>query len=159
MDSTIDRELKRARSYCLRLLSISSRTERQIVLKLEEKGYSEEASGKTMDALKGEGLVDDERFARDWTDSRQRSNPRSRKMLKKELIAKGVEADTIDKVLSEMGEETDDVKTALAAAERKLAKTAGAEKDKAKVFRYLLGRGFDMDTAEEAVRKVLDEDR
>ena len=161
MDSTIDNELKRGRSYCLRLLAISPRTEGEVSSRLLRKGYSEAASRDIIDSLKKSGLIDDGVFARDWVERRQSAGPRSRRMLKEELARKNVDEDIIEKVFSEMSDETDDAKTASVAAEIKMAKLDGEPSDKVrgKVFRYLLSRGFGPETAEEAVRKVLDEDR
>ena len=153
-------EVKKGKKYCLRLLSLCARSEREIKDRLKGKGYSDGARKRILDSLEEQGLVNDEKFAGDWIDSRLRVNPRSKLALKTELKKKGVPERIIDKVLSEKNEELDDMTLACDMVRRMIAETApGPVKElKGKLYQYLLRRGFDSETALEAVNKELGDD-
>ena len=91
-----DKEIKRGKAYCLRLLSLRSRSEHEIEARLKEKGYSAGTKKLILDLLKKNGLIDDLKFAGEWIDSRMRSNPKGKKALRIELVNKGISKEVID---------------------------------------------------------------
>lgn len=158
--NSFDGEVKRGKTYCLRLLSLRARSEKEIDDRLKGKGYGEGAIKSILDSLRQDGLVDDESFAGDWIDSRLRTNPRSGSALKAELKKKGIPERIIDKVLSEKYKELDDMSLAGDMVRKMIAETGqGPVKNlKGKLYQYLLRRGFDGETALEAVNKELGDD-
>ena len=126
---------------------------------MEERGYTDEAISRVMAALKDEKLVDDLRFACDWIDSRIRSNPRGVKALKEELARKGVSLDIIEEAMAQREEGIDERAIALELL-RDLLQAERARPDskmKARLYSFLLRRGFDAEVAEEAVNEALGE--
>ncbi|MBD3425851.1 MAG: hypothetical protein GF409_01315 [Candidatus Omnitrophica bacterium] len=153
-----EKELKRCRNYCLRLLSSRQRTEKELKVRMRAKDYTTDHIAVTIGALKREGLVDDLRFAVDWIDERLRKSPRARGLLEKELERKGVDAKMIDEAMSRREKQLDEKKMAveLVSGIVQDEKTPqDRDKMKARLFSFLLRRGFDAETAEEAVNEVL----
>ncbi|RKY43129.1 MAG: hypothetical protein DRP85_00395 [Candidatus Makaraimicrobium thalassicum] len=159
MNKARDKELKNGKSYCMRLLSLRPRSEHEIDDRLEGRGYDDRARKCILESLKISGLVDDLKFAREWIDSRVRSNPRGIKILRGELRKKQVPESIIEEAVRERAAELDD----RAVADALVRKRLRAAKDpshintelKGKLFRFLVGKGVDMEVAEEAVNRGL----
>ena len=150
MDNTTGGELKKGKAYCLRLLSLRPRSEREISTRLKGKGYGDEARKRLLDLLKRDGLVDDLKFAKNWIDSRLRANPKGKRALRQELKEKGVQKDIIEKVFSEKAPQLDEKRIAAGLIKKKLSKEK-PDIDKGRLFQYLLRRGIDPEAAEEAI--------
>jgi regulatory protein len=73
----------------LNLISYRRRSESELRRRLSEY-HSEDAIDLTIDRLKEQGLIDDDQFAREWSDSRIRHSPRSSRAILRELSEKGV---------------------------------------------------------------------
>src|SRR3970282_168699 len=95
-------EAARAQSYALYPLLSRSYIKRQMMDKLKRKGYGQYAIDATLERLEQLGYIKDEPYAQDWVDSRRRAKPRGKRMLKHELMNKGIEQTTVDRVLSEI---------------------------------------------------------
>ncbi|MDD4013648.1 MAG: regulatory protein RecX [Candidatus Omnitrophica bacterium] len=148
------REKDPAGKKALRLLASRPRTEREMILRLSASGSTGEDVRRVVEKLKAAGLIDDRKFSREWIASRMRTSPRGKKMLRQELIEKGVPSPIAAEVLEEMPQEFDELRTAFELAGKRLSgsSTRGA-KEKARLYRYLCSRGFD----EEIVERVLEE--
>ena len=151
MDNTTGGELKKGKAYCLRLLSLCPRSEREINTRLKDKGYGDEARKRLLDLLKLDGLIDDLKFAENWIDSRLRANPKGKRALRQELKGKGVQKEIIEKVFSEKASQLDEKTIASDLIRKKLSKSKPGI-DKGKLFQYLLRRGIDPEAAEEAIK-------
>ena len=84
-----DKAIQKALGRALNLISYKQRTESELRRRLLEKsdpGVVEAA----LERLKERGLVDDAKYAREWSDSRTRRSPRSSRMIARELVNKGV---------------------------------------------------------------------
>ena len=148
-------------NYCLRLLSISPRTESELSLRLKARGCRGEDAGRIMEFLKKERLIDDLAFAREWIASRVRTAPRGRAMLEQELRKKGLDQVTIAEAFDKLSCEFDEKELAERLAEKKMRESSmhkgGA---RAKLCRYLAGKGFGEGVVEDVVGDILgDEDR
>jgi regulatory protein len=157
MDILNGNEEKRAESYCLRLLAIRPRSEYEIAKSLEGKGYSSLCAGSVIGELKRKKLIDDLAFARNWIDRRLAENPRSASLIRHELAGKGIQPGVIEEAAKGFERELDDRKIALRIVRSRASRIAALPDDKIKLrlFQALLNRGFDVDTAEEAVNGFL----
>lgn len=151
-DKTRDKEFERGRSYCLKLLSKRARTEHEITLRLGEKGYSKSTVELLVTALKRKGLLCDARFADDWVQRRIEQSPRSRKFLASELKAKGVPESIVAESLTSADVPTEK-ELAISLMDKKSLHGLSEEKEKARLFRLLVGKGFDADLAEEVINE------
>lgn len=143
-------------NYCLRLLSISPRTENELSLRLKAKGCRGEEAGRIIEFLKKERLIDDLAFAKEWISARVRTAPRGRAMLEHELRKKGVKQGTIAEAFEGLSCEFDEKELAERLAEKKIRESSmhkgGA---RAKLCRYLAGKGFGEGVVEDVVRELL----
>ena len=153
MDKKEDKGLEKAKSYCLRLLSVSARTESELYTRLKDKGYSPGVREEAVEALKQKGLIDDLDFARQWIDSRLRSKATSTFALKSELKRKGIKAEVIEEVFFEKESDLDDKALAKRLVKDRIERERLTldTKTKAKLFRFLVSKGFYPDVAREAL--------
>ncbi len=137
----------------LRLLSYRPRTEREVRDRLARR-FPEETAADVVDSLRAQGLLDDARLSTQWTESRSARNPRSARMIARELRAKGV-----DDALAEAAvREVDDDESAYQAC-LKYARTGGRTDDafQRRLLGYLQRRGFSQSVSRRAMRKLMDE--
>lgn len=98
-------EFDKAMSFAYRVLAFRQRTRHELELRLEQKGFAMEISLRVLDLMVRYGYIDDKAFARLWVE--QRLLKRGLPGLKRELLGKGVEPDTIDEILSEFGQDVE----------------------------------------------------
>jgi regulatory protein len=152
-------EIHRAKRYAFDLLVCRDYTARRMTKKLADKGFSIEAINITIDTLKKMGYIRDERYARNWVSSRLRNNPRGRSLLKAELLRRGVDKATVDRVLDEI-DESAEYQAALKAA-RKQMRTHYAKLNKVvarrRLYGFLTRRGFELELVKKVIDEVLEE--
>jgi regulatory protein len=100
-------------------------------------------------------LIDDAAFATSWVEVRDRSGPRSRRLLASELRLKGVPRETAAEVTAGI----DEPDAAYRAAQRKARLLTGKPFDEfqRKVGDLLLRRGFGYETTSSTVRRLWEE--
>lgn len=134
----------------LRLLSHRARSRNEMRTRLAIRGFPPEAIDDEIERLQKSGLLDDEKFARAWVEDRKRTAPRGRRMLRYELLGRGIEPESVELATRDV----DDRETAIALARQKArtAPTNSYEAFLAKVGGFLRRRGFDYSMATEATR-------
>ncbi len=139
-----------AHEAALRLLSHRARSERELRTRLELRGIPADIVAAEIERLRETGLLDDEKFAAAWVEERRRTSPRSRRMLRYELLGRGIDPDAADRATRDV----DDLPTALELARQRGSKLerAGEEEFIASVGAFLRRRGFDWETARHAAR-------
>lgn len=156
-DARIDElELAEARhaamTSAVRLLSYRPRSQREIRDALRARRIPETIIEETMERLTDLRLLDDRAFAENWTESRLRNSPRSRRMVLAELAQKGVTGTAArDSV-----EAIDDEEAAVLACRKRLASMRGME---FAAFRRKLGdflgrRGFSYEVCNTAIKRL-----
>jgi regulatory protein len=140
-----DSPQSRARSRALRLLAARPRTEAQILERLARAGFEAEAEG-VVAWLRDLRYLDDDAFARDRAASLVAPGRLGPRMAERRLVAAGIPRDAAQRAVREaLGDE--ETKRCRLLAERR-AGAAGAvpddlgEREKARLSRFLLGRGF-----------------
>jgi regulatory protein len=101
----------------LRYLGPRPRSVAELRENLLKKEFSKDTVEKTVALLKEENLLDDSAFAAEFVRSRERRNPKSKRAIKYELFAKGVEESVIEKAVEPLNE----YESARKAAEKKTA--------------------------------------
>ena len=114
--------------------------------------------------------LDDEQFARNWVESRDRAHPRGRQALRRELLLKGIDRDVTETVLEDRGrdaleaEPEADGTADTFAARRLLARKAAAlgrvadpAARRQRVYALLARSGFDADVCREVSAEFLRE--
>jgi regulatory protein len=115
-----------------------------------------DATQQVLDRLEAVGLVDDEKLARDWVESRQARRHLSRSALRRELQAKGVDRDDIEAALEQVSRD-DELRAARALAGKKLDAMVGLGHDvrRRRVAGALARRGFSSDVISRVLADVL----
>jgi Uncharacterized protein conserved in bacteria len=137
----------------LTMLNYKQRSSHEIRQKLNEKGFSPEQIDTVLEKLEHAGLVADGKFAEQWVENRNTFHPRSRRLIRLELLQKGIAAEEIDKALVGSAE---DAELATQAAMQQIRKYSGLEWEdfRKKLSAYLLRRGFSYGTVAPVVRSV-----
>ena len=138
-----------------RYLGYRPRSEFEIRVCLERKGFDRRAIESTLSTLKAKGLVDDLAFARFWRESRESSSPRSRAALRRELRQKGVDPDVVAEALDGVDEEA----AAYRAALKKAARLRALDYNEfcTRLSAVLRRRGFNYEVTEHTVNRLWQE--
>jgi len=149
-----DRQLlAKASGYALLLLRYRQRSESELRQRLKRKGFEESVIEQTLLFLKEHHFVDDCQFARFWIQARL-NKPLGINRIILELRQKGVNQDIIKQELSEIKlgyDEKKAIKTLASKRLRLLKKTTDPKKAKARVFSFLVRRGFSPEVVAEVI--------
>ena len=146
---------EKAKRYTYNLLRIRPRSEKELILRLRKKGFSEKTVNDVVSFLKKEELINDLEFAKEWVDSRLRTTPKGKTLLKEELAAKGISPSIIDKTLSEKMQDEEKIAKDIAEEKLKALKGLPQIKIKRKLFDYLRRRGFEEETVENIINSLV----
>ena len=146
----------RAKNYALELLSSQSYSKNQMIYQLRQKGFGTEAIDITLEDLEQLGHIKDENFAKKWVVRRQRSKPKGKRMLAHELANQSIDKTTVDRVLAGIhdSEETN-IALQLAQKQVKRYQSLAPEVAKRRLHGFLLRRGFDYETIQNVIERVL----
>ncbi len=128
----------------LRMLSLRAHCEQDIKNKLRKKGFKSSAVSKVMSECKRLALIDDAKFAKEYT-RELKENGDGLKMIRLKLFRKGVSGELIDKEFEESFTEEDEMEAAQTALRKKmpsLKRETDPLKRKEKFFRYMSSKGF-----------------
>lgn len=143
----------------LRKLTGQARTRHELDQALKSKQVPETVANEVLDRMEEVGLVDDASFARDWVESRQQRRQLSRRALRHELRAKGVDRDQIEDALASVDSD-DEYVAARALAERRARSMTELPREVR--YRRLAGvlarRGFSGGVTGQVLSEVLDLD-
>ena len=166
-------EVMRAKNYALRLLrektdndavdeTESSRptvkpkpyTKSEMGQRLAREGFSEKAIGTAIEELIDSGQIRDRKYAENWVIRRQKSNPRGKTLLKRELLDKGVDRETAEQVVAQVKTENE-ANLALQIAQKRVKqyRRLPVHVAKRRLHGFLARRGFES----EIVRQVLEQ--
>lgn len=142
-------ELLKAKEILLRFFSFRDRTEKEARQKLRKKGIEEKTVEEAINWLKGEGLLNDAAFARQWVDGRKEKYGSSR--LYQELLRKGINPEIAKEAVAGIIEE--ELRRAVECGRRRLSSISeGDPRRRAKLASFLLRRGFPWEIVEKALR-------
>lgn len=139
-----------AHDAALHLLSYRARSETEMRKRLALRGVDTSIAEGEIDRLRTAGLLDDEKFARAWVEDRKRLAPRGRRMLRYELLGRGIEPESVESAMSEVDDRATAVELARARARR--ISYGDYASFSTRVTGFLRRRGFDHDVAAEATR-------
>ncbi|HJV15302.1 MAG TPA: regulatory protein RecX [Propionibacteriaceae bacterium] len=146
-----------ARSIALRKLTARARTRHELDQALRARNVPPSVREAVLERIQDLGLVDDASFAVDWVTSRQQRRHLSRRALRRELEAKGVERNDINTALEEV-DFNSELATARDLIARKRPQLSGLTRDVQ--YRRLAGilsrRGFDSALTVQVLNESLD---
>lgn len=146
-----------AMASALRLLSFRQRSEKEMRDDLKRRRIPQDILDETVERLRTLRLLDDAEFARSYVDSRARTSPRGRRLIRAELLSRGLTRAEAEEPLAAFDEQ-DAAYRAAARRARSLDKLAYPDFQR-RLGDHLLRRGFGYETARETVKRVWQEVR
>lgn len=143
-------EAQACMDVALKSLSKSVKTEKDILKKLESKGFLKEIALETVDKLKSYGYIDDKDYSNRYAETYK--NRKGKKLIKLELKQKGVDEKVIDETLNGIESEFE---TALKIAEKYCKNKETDVKLMQKCYKYLISKGFSYEDSLTATKQVL----
>jgi regulatory protein len=146
-----------AKGICLRALTGTAKTRKQLAELLAKKDVPEEAASAVLDRFTEVGLIDDAAFAAAWVSTRQSGRGLARRALASELRAKGVDGEVAAAAVAEVDPQ-DEWDSARRLVERKMPSMRRL--DRVTAERRLMGmlarKGYGGGLAGYVVREALD---
>jgi regulatory protein len=146
-----------AKGICLRALTGTAKTRKQLADLLAKKDVPEEAAAAVLDRFTEVGLIDDAAFAAAWVSTRQSGRGLARRALASELRAKGVDGELAAAAVAEVDPQ-DEWDSARRLVERKMPSMSRL--DRVTAERRLMGmlarKGYGGGLAGYVVREALD---
>lgn len=145
-------------------LAVRPRSVAETRRRLVHHGYRPNLVEGVLERLSTVGYLDDEGFARAWVESRDRSRPRGENALRRELVLKGIERDTIALVLAErtgngdVDVPGDDLTAAWRLLERRsapLLRIADARQRRGNAYALLARHGFGPEVCRDVAKRFL----
>ena len=141
--------IPRAKKRTMHLLEKMDRTERELRLKLRSNGYPDVAIDEAIAYVESYDYIDDERYAHSYVRSFRDS--RSRNRIMQDMYRKGIDRDVVDNAIEDEYNVDEQELIDMYISKRKYSCDTATHKEREKMFRYLIGKGFELDT----VRSVL----
>ncbi len=150
-----DDEREVAFMQALHFLDYRPRSRAEVRRNLEKHSVPSEVINDVFKRLERSGLVNDERFAKDWVENRSEFRPRSRRALASELHLRGLSDTAIKKALEGLNEET--MAYQAAAKQSRRYEGLSVRDFNNKLGSFLARRGFSYEVIKQVVAKVWDE--
>ena len=152
------RQYRHALDRAVAFLAGRARSRREMEERLLRSGYRPCTVEMVLYKLEKEGLLDDADFARQWVDARS-ARRMGRGRIAQELRRKGVSAREAEEALEGLSEE-EQLEGAIVLVEKAMTRTPSGEdprKTAARITSMLARRGYDYDTAREAISRVMED--
>lgn len=147
-----ENEFSHAFDLALGYISRYRKTKKQLIEYLFKKGYLPTLANKVVDKLSSYGYLDDKDYARAYAE--QNSKTKGKMLIKMQLKAKGVDEQTANLAVENLGDETPQV---IELAKKYLKNKEKDFKTLSKCYRYLLSKGFSYDAVSSAIDSLKDE--
>ncbi|MDX3804473.1 recombination regulator RecX [Streptomyces sp. AK04-3B] len=150
---------ERARAICLRLLTGTPRTRKQLADALHKREIPDEVAEEVLSRFEEVGLINDGAFADAWVESRHHGRGLARRALAQELRTKGVDSELIEEAVGRLDSEQEE-ETARELVARKLRATRGLDRDRRlrRLAGMLARKGYPEGLALRVVRQALEEE-
>jgi len=152
---------RRARKTALNLLSRRAFSIHAMRERLLRRGFPPSTAQSVVDGLVNDGWLDDERLARDLVESMYRDKPAGTALIVEKLRQRGIDDGLARRIAEHTRESQSEYDAAMQLAETRFAKMSQTLDDAAKARRLagaLARRGFEQETVEDVVRRVVGHD-
>jgi regulatory protein len=139
----------------LHFLSFRPRSEKEIKDYLRKKKADDLTVKRIIDNLRQNKFINDLEFAKWWIEQRTKIKPRSNRVIKFELLQKGISKELVEELIR--ASDLTEFDRALDLANKKIKKYEKLEKNKAYeiIVRFLSSKGFEWDIIKEVIDRVL----
>jgi regulatory protein len=137
----------------LRQLARRELSEAQIRQRLSRRGFTSDDIDRALSRLREDGSVDDARVAAAIARSQLSIKKRGERRVRREIEAAGIAPALAERAVAEVYGEVDADALLAAAIDRRLGtRRLDDDRDMARLYRYLVGQGFESDKAMTALR-------
>lgn len=144
----------KAKDRAYRFLGYKARTEKELRDKLSS-DYSQEIVDRVVKVFKDYRYIDDEAYTKSSINKYTNLKPVGKRMMKYELLKKGIEESTVENIIS--NSDIDELDMAVKLLNKKIKNIENLDKkQKERAYSYLIRRGFDYDIVNRAFKIVLD---
>jgi regulatory protein len=158
-----------AKNVAINFLSYRPRSRKEIETHLVKKGFDETIAGQAAEKLQSLGMVNDLEFARMFVRDRLQRKKIGTALLRQQLIQKGIARTILDMVCAELVTPEQQQRAALEAATRHAQRShftvrkknlspVEMQKQKKRLFDFLVRRGFSLDHARQTVDTIFSKD-
>lgn len=152
-----DPEQRSVLAACHKALAGTQLTVAELRRKLARKDFDDAAIEHSIERCTAAGLLDDERYARSYVESRVRRGHGAQR-IRQDLAQRGIERELVSALLAEHEDEGALDAAAVDAARKKFARVDLEDAQaRAKAMRWLCSRGYSMAQAGDALRTVRQE--
>lgn len=142
-----------AKSKAVKYLSTRLRTEGEVVKRLTDEGYDAETAARVIEELKSLGYINNRLYIQKYIYDRSKLRPSSKRLLRLELLQKGIDGDEIDEILDDW--KTDEASVAEALARKKFGKyDLKDDKIARRLQAFLSHRGFSHEIITGTIEKL-----
>jgi regulatory protein len=139
----------------LHFLGYRPRSEVEVRLRLRRRGFDEEAVNEVIVRLKQQSLIDDMAFAQYWKENRLSFRPKSKRLIKRELLQKGISPEIAGYVVDDVNDE----ESAYKIAQKKAGTLATLDYDefRSRLAGFLRWKGYSYDVIEGVTSRLWQE--
>lgn len=147
--------LQKARDYAFLLLKFRLRSEQELAERLKRKKFSQEIIKDVISFLKDKDFLNDGFFAQAWLRERIKK-PLGLRRLTQELKLKGIDKKIIESCVAQVKKDYNEAAVVERIVKEKLEKLKAVEpqKRKARIYSYLLRRGFSPDIVIDKINEI-----
>lgn len=144
---------KTAKSSAIRYLSLKLHSEREVQNKLENEGFDHKTIDSVIEELKSIGYINDKIYVQKFIYDRSKLKPKAKKMLKFELLSKGISESIIDEILNEW--EVDEETVANNLIKKKFGKYNFEDENVIKkIYSFLRHRGYSFEIIDSITKNI-----
>lgn len=157
LKSVADKEsYLRCKNSALKIIERSYKTEKEVIEKLQMKGYEQNHIEASIEFLKEYKFLNDDYYAEAFI--KDKLNSKGSQRIKQDLIKKGIPRDKIEEKLEGIDKSAEKI-TARVLANKKLRIIQKSENDtykiSGKLYRFLISKGYTYDVVKEVVKDVM----
>ena len=147
----LESEKQVAYNKALKLISVRYKTQREVEKYLYEKGYLAQVVYYVVSKLNEYHYIDDQRFVNSYIASHK--NIYGKLKLKQQLMQKGISEKLVDEALED--EEFEQSEQISKLAEKYMKNKEDSKENYIKLFRYLMGKGFEYEEIKSVLKKEI----
>ena len=144
-------DFRQTKEKALRLLEFRNHSTGELIKKLKIAGALDEDIEKVIEFLKEYNLINDREYAKRYALDLKNLKKYGERRIRSELLTKGISSEYIEEAISELPEFEEDELFELV---RKRLKGDFEKKNKDRVLRYFLTRGYSFDEVKRAIEKT-----
>lgn len=143
-------------NYAVSILSRSAKSEKELRMKLQDKGYENQFIDNAIIKLKQQRYLDDERYSEMFINDKINFSKYGKRRIQEGLYIKGVDKEIISEKISQLSEEDEFERAMLLGAKKiKSIKDEDTHKKGVKLSNFLIGKGFEYSVVRKVVSRLI----